>query len=220
MIIDRIPTQAEIAARRARLGYVIAKPIYNPALKPESVPVVEGEPVEMVEPEGKPIPSGYAEPGAPLAELLRDLTCQSKRKKGEIVSERMLCGPAELVNEVNIFAVSERVRREIYTAAQTAIMTLEEVTDQTGLHRVKMRVIANKVCSTLGISLRAIRSPSRDKSIMIVRQYLSWKIAKHTEASLPEIGKFMHRDHTTVIHNIRRINARMGENVRSLGDGK
>jgi hypothetical protein len=63
-----------------------------------------------------------------------------------------------------------------------------------------------------------LRSESRYADLAFARMESMWLCAKLTGLSLPNIGR-LHggRDHTTVIHAVRRMNARFGANVRGMG---
>lgn len=64
-----------------------------------------------------------------------------------------------------------------------------------------------------------LQGESRHAPLARARQFAMWRIAKETGLSTPRIGNlFGGKDHTTVIHSIRRINEVMGENVRGLGN--
>ncbi len=88
------------------------------------------------------------------------------------------------------------------------------VVDQSGnsLHRVRCIVA---VCSEqAGISAEAILGDSRNQIVVLARQQAMWLAAKETGLSYVSIGKIFNRDHTTVLHAVRRENARVGATVR------
>lgn len=69
-----------------------------------------------------------------------------------------------------------------------------------------------------GFAVPEMQGPSRHAPLARARQLAVWRIAKLTQLSMPHIGKIMGgKDHTTVLHSIRRINGLLGENVRSAG---
>ena len=58
-----------------------------------------------------------------------------------------------------------------------------------------------------------ILSERRNRSIVLPRQVGMYLAKRLTARSLPEIGRrFGGRDHTTVLHAIRKIEREMGEN--------
>ena len=55
-------------------------------------------------------------------------------------------------------------------------------------------------------------SPRRSRSLARPRQIAMYLAKKYTSKSLPDIGrKFSNRDHTTVIHAVKKINQLMLE---------
>jgi hypothetical protein len=67
------------------------------------------------------------------------------------------------------------------------------------------------------LTVNDLRSKGRVRQLARARQLAMWRIAKETSLSLPQIGRLLCRDHTTVLHAIRVVNAERGENVRGCG---
>jgi len=66
------------------------------------------------------------------------------------------------------------------------------------------------VCRDYGVSLLDLTSRRRDRAIIPPRQLAMWLCRHTTPSSLPEIGRaFGKRDHTTVMHAMQRIEARL-----------
>ena len=67
------------------------------------------------------------------------------------------------------------------------------------------------VCADYGVTVLDLVSRRRQRAIIAPRHVAIW-LARHcTVASLPDIGRaFGGRDHTTVLHAIARIDARIG----------
>ena len=82
--------------------------------------------------------------------------------------------------------------------------------------------IANAVTSYYSIRLTDLQSKKRHRSIALPRQICMHLARRLTRHSLEEIGGFFGgRDHTTVMHGIRAIDAKMGadEDFRSVVHG-
>lgn len=62
-----------------------------------------------------------------------------------------------------------------------------------------------------------IRSDVRADIVIKARREAAWQIARDTDFSLPVIGKMLNKDHTSIIHAIRRENEIRSTNVRGLG---
>lgn len=58
-----------------------------------------------------------------------------------------------------------------------------------------------------GISVNDIMSIRRTGNLVAARYELYWNLKKETKWSLPQIGRFLERDHTTILHGIRRYEA-------------
>jgi chromosomal replication initiator protein len=110
----------------------------------------------------------------------------------------------------------------IYAAYQ---LTAEPVTVETAEHivrdlmrgkepkRVKIDDILRIVSKHYGISRGDILSQRRNRSIVWPRQIGMYLAKNMTTRSLPEIGRrFGGRDHTTVLHAIRKIDGQIKEN--------
>ena len=211
---DRIPTPAEIQARRARLGWPQPKPVVIPVDMP-----MPTRPRMLLQIPPAPEPDDYrtAEPGAPIAAALKSQTILCKRQRRQPVTIVEIEAPPVLVTTDNIMAIGQRGRASVYTAAQRAIMTLEEVPLVIETTTQQRKAIVRQICAALGVSVMSVMSLSRNPTLTLVRNYIMWKLAKHTTSSFPDIGRATGRDHSTVIHAIRKINGMLGEDVRNLG---
>lgn len=83
-------------------------------------------------------------------------------------------------------------------------------------NRYAMRDIATEVASRHGLLLREITGPDRHKSVCNARfeaMHLiyqeRWPDGRRVY-SLPQIGKFFNRDHTTVLNALKRYRERSG----------
>lgn len=78
--------------------------------------------------------------------------------------------------------------------------------------------ILQETAAEQGYSVAEIKGQCRTAKLARARQLTMWRIAKMTQLSMPHIAKIMgDRDHTTILHAVRRINGILGENVRSVG---
>ena len=70
------------------------------------------------------------------------------------------------------------------------------------------RVIA-ETCAEHGITREELLSPKRTRATAAIRMLAMWK-CRQAGVSLPKIGRhFGNRDHTTVLHAVRKIDAQM-----------
>lgn len=64
--------------------------------------------------------------------------------------------------------------------------------------------LAAEICSKHDVTLAQLQSPIRMKHIVRARWELMYRANREIGATLPRIGHFLNRDHTTVLHGIRR----------------
>lgn len=84
--------------------------------------------------------------------------------------------------------------------------------------RKTMKQIALEVLEDFpGISLDVVKGLRRDKSAVKPRHLIMYEIKKQQPwRSYPEIGRFMHRDHTVPIHAINKLKAELEGDKISL----
>jgi len=73
--------------------------------------------------------------------------------------------------------------------------------------RTMARILA-EVSEETGISVAAMKGPSRYRIIVYPRQEAMWRMVNEGRWSLPQIGRFFNRDHTTVIWAFRQVEKR------------
>ena len=72
---------------------------------------------------------------------------------------------------------------------------------------VNVEFIQNIVASHFNLNIHDLLSPRRPRSLARPRQIAMYLAKQYTTNSLPDIGrKFSNRDHTTVIHAVKKIN--------------
>ena len=72
---------------------------------------------------------------------------------------------------------------------------------------VNVESIQNLVAAHFNLNIAELLSPRRSRSLARPRQIAMYLAKLHTSNSLPDIGrKFSNRDHTTVIHAVKKIN--------------
>ena len=85
--------------------------------------------------------------------------------------------------------------------------------------RLDLDVIQARVAEHYGLTLVDLLGPGRARAVARPRQVAMYLAKTLTERSLPEIGRsFGGRDHTTVIHGVRRIEALRGSDERIARD--
>ena len=87
-----------------------------------------------------------------------------------------------------------------------------------------VEAIMRATCAHFGVALIDMLSERRLKAIMRPRQIAAYLAKQITTQSLPQIGRRMRRDHTAIMHSIRKIEAlrasdpRIDDAVRAIAD--
>ena len=75
---------------------------------------------------------------------------------------------------------------------------------------INISFIQNLVASHFNLNIQELLSPRRSRSLARPRQIAMYLSKHYTTNSLPDIGrKFSNRDHTTVIHAVKKIDELM-----------
>jgi chromosomal replication initiator protein len=104
---------------------------------------------------------------------------------------------------VRLFAFASLVGQEItLEKAQDALADILRMSDR----KVTVEEIQRKVAEHYNIRMSDMVGPKRQRSVARPRQVAMWLAKELTTRSLPDIGRrFGGRDHTTVMHGVRRI---------------
>lgn len=70
-----------------------------------------------------------------------------------------------------------------------------------------MREISEAVAARYGLPIEQLKGPDRKRSVAWARQEAFDAIYATGRYSLPQIGRYFNRDHTTVLHGVRRVRA-------------
>lgn len=71
--------------------------------------------------------------------------------------------------------------------------------------RITMRDIETGVATRYGISVKTLHGPLRTRAIAYPRMVAMYLMREMTANSLPQIGRYFGKDHTTVLHAERKI---------------
>ncbi len=122
----------------------------------------------------------------------------------EFLAHRIVSNVRELEGALNrLVAHAELMGRDVTVeTAQDLLQDLLRASDR----RVSIEEIQKKVAEHFNIRISDMHSPRRARPVARPRQVAMYLSKTLTEHSLPEIGrKFGGRDHTTIIHGIRKI---------------
>jgi len=71
---------------------------------------------------------------------------------------------------------------------------------------------ADVVSTILQVSIKDLYGDRKQKWVAEARMYVYWLAKEYTRFSLPRIGRAMRRDHSTILHGIKKINKLIEEN--------
>ncbi len=128
----------------------------------------------------------------------------------EFIASRITTNIRELEGALTRVAALASLNRQEIDIALTEDVLKDLVRDG-GEIRVDADSIMNATSVYFNMSLEELTGASRVATIASARQIAMYLCRELTEMSLPKIGaKFGGRDHTTVLHSVRKINEKMG----------
>ncbi len=92
----------------------------------------------------------------------------------------------------------DQLTRAVASKALSHVFTDTEIT-------LEMQDILETVSGHYGVSLELLKSQGRAREIVAPRQVAMYLIRDLTEHSLPEIGQFFGRDHSTILYAIQKV---------------
>ena len=118
-----------------------------------------------------------------------------------LLADSLEVSPRELIGVVT--QLSE-LRRSLKRADAEAFLR-----DKLPTKLVTPLTVARAVAREFGITLPALRSSRRSQALVLPRQCAMWLCRKLCHASYPELGIFFERQHSSVIHAVRKLEARL-----------
>jgi chromosomal replication initiator protein len=111
---------------------------------------------------------------------------------------------------INISAYAKHLNTEI--TIELAKEVLKNIVKEHARQVMSIESIQKEVANFFGIKIQDLKSEKKLKNIALPRQVAMYLARRYTGASFPEIGeKFGGKDHSTVIHAVRKIEAMIGE---------
>jgi chromosomal replication initiator protein len=135
----------------------------------------------------------------------------------EFLAQKIANNVRELEGALNrVVAHATLVRRELtLEAAQEVLHDVLRAADR----KVTVEEIQSAVCQYYGLKPAEMGSPRRSRSVARPRQVAMFLAKALTPLSLPQIGKkFGGRDHTTVMHAVRKITQLRGVDQKIAHD--
>ena len=106
-----------------------------------------------------------------------------------------------------------RAERQIVTLRRRRLLDMWEARLRIRVpHHLSMTTIAREVALRTGVPVEAMQGPSRVAWITEARHEAMYRCRHEAHCSLTMIGRYFNRDHTTVLHAIRKHAARKENN--------
>lgn len=135
----------------------------------------------------------------------------------ELIASKIPTNIRELEGALTRVAALASLNQQEITLELTEQVLLDLMPEGTGVH-VDVDSIITATCAYFGISPEELTGASRVAALARARQIAMYLCRELTDLSLPKIGsRFGGRDHTTVMHSVRKIDGKMGED-RKLFD--
>lgn len=69
------------------------------------------------------------------------------------------------------------------------------------------KAVLSEVCAKHNVAVHHVMSKRRSRHVVAARHEVCWRLREETNWSLPQIGRFLGRDHTSVMHACRCYDA-------------
>ena len=156
---------------------------------------------------------------APVVETREVIVMKKAEQRGvelprnvvEFIAQTITTNIRELEGAViQVAAMANMLDRPIsLSIAQEA---LKNMVSSTALRRTSIDDIVEMTCKHFGVRLSDLQSQRRSRSVTLPRQVAMFLAKELTNKTLSEIGGFFGgRDHTTVLHSVRKIKESLAE---------
>jgi hypothetical protein len=128
--------------------------------------------------------------------------------KPVVIPKRVEPDPVVASPPVHGREVVEPVSRVSRESVRKAIMTLVEVEEEPPT----ARVLLSRIATATKIDIREITGECRRAEVVLARHYAMWFLVRKRKLSATQVGRLVGgRDHTTVLHALRKIDAMFAE---------
>lgn len=162
-----------------------------------------------------------------LRKKAEQCNCPLSNEVSHLLAERVPSNIRELEGALTrLMAFSSLQQRPI--TVDLATEALRGILPDPSLRVISIASIQKAVCEYFSISMNELNGKRRDQKVVKPRQVAMYLCKEMTGASYPEIGtEFGGRDHTTVMHSCRKIDANIEdpyfrtslENIRNILSG-
>jgi len=161
-----------------------------------------------------------ADISTPDVELRTAIVRQKAQEKGILRPDDILDFVARSVDdnirelEGALIKIDTHVRISGEVPEEADVARILEVDAASKRRKTSPRDLIQEVCATFGVSIRDIRGKRRTADFVVPRQVCMYLLRKELELPLEQIARELNRsDHTTVLHAIERVEAKMEEDA-------
>jgi len=150
-----------------------------------------------------------------VAELMkRDPTMGISEDVIEFIANKITGSGRELEGALHRIVAHQQFSQQALTV-DVAAMVLRDLSGNPDQCRIKIEDILKVIGRHYNVARADLLSPRRARSVVVPRQVGMYLAKKLTARSLPEIGRrFGGRDHSTVLHAVRKIEGQMKSDDR------
>ncbi len=157
--------------------------------------------------------------GMPIAPA-RNVVTMTPRPVAPMAQKQDKMTPRQMAAEARAFA--EKIKNEAIRSAALADLARREASRMVGCNIVdpEVRAAIERTLKVHAVTWRDVESLRRQKELIHARQHIAWVLRDVGGHSLPTIGRLIGgRDHTTILHAIRRFEARTTGAALVEGEG-
>lgn len=110
------------------------------------------------------------------------------------------------VRQIESAIVAVRAKAKLIGGHIEMDMIREVVANVVGTHKpLTIEMVSELIAAQFKVSIKEMQSRSRKRRLTFPRQVAMYLCRKHTDDSLADIGRAFNRDHSTVLHSIKKV---------------
>ncbi len=122
------------------------------------------------------------------------------------------------IRKLESIVVSLKAQAALFKVNPDLTMVKETLQAVIGQHRqMSAEMIRDFIAGQFQITINELQSKSRKQIVAFPRQVCMYLARKHTELPLSEIGNAVNRDHSTVVHAVRKITEQIARDGSTRG---
>lgn len=122
------------------------------------------------------------------------------------------------IRKLESIVVSLKAQAALFKVNPDLSMVKETLQAVIGQHRqMSAEMIRDFIAGQFQLTINELQSKSRKRIVAFPRQVCMYLARKHTELPLSEIGKAVNRDHSTVVHAVRKITEQIARDGSTRG---